>query len=154
MPVVPSSVHLPFTGLMGIMLGLGIFPAVLVALALQAILFGFGGLTTLEINAVNIALPGAIPSLILGPPYAGPVVPRMAVLLSGPVDVLSVLATGGLPSLSLWLSASAHVPVAKMLFAAYLPLAGAEAAIAAVIAGFIFRVQPAALRPYRAPMAE
>ena len=66
-PVGPSSVHLLLSGLMGIMLGAAAFPAVAVALLLQALLFGFGGLTTLGVNVFNIAMPGVLLGLALGP---------------------------------------------------------------------------------------
>jgi len=59
-PVGPSSVHLILNGLTGILLGWKSFPAILIGLLLQAILFQFGGLTTLGINTLNMALPSVI----------------------------------------------------------------------------------------------
>ena len=59
-PVGPSSVHLMLGGLIGLMLGTAAFPALFVALALQALLFGMGGLTTLGVNTLNMALPGVV----------------------------------------------------------------------------------------------
>ncbi|HEX67536.1 MAG TPA: cobalt transporter CbiM, partial [bacterium] len=59
-PVGPSSAHLVLNGLVGILLGWIAFPAILLGLFLQAILFQFGGLTTLGINTVNMALPAVI----------------------------------------------------------------------------------------------
>ncbi|AWD22380.1 cobalt transporter CbiM [Fuscovulum blasticum] len=149
-PVGPSSVHLLLSGLMGLLLGMGVFPAVLVALALQAVLFGFGGLTTLGVNTVNIALPGAMAGLVLGPVIRRQVRPVVAGALAGIGSALAVLATGGAVALSLWLSSSDYVPVARVLLATYLPLALAEAAVAAVVVGFLARVEPGALRPVAA----
>ena len=54
-PIGPVSVHLVLGGLVGAMLGLRAFIAIFVALFLQGILFGFGGLTTLGINLFNLA---------------------------------------------------------------------------------------------------
>lgn len=59
-PVGPSSVHLILNGIIGLLLGWAAFPAILIALALQAILFQFGGLTTLGINTCNMALPAVL----------------------------------------------------------------------------------------------
>lgn len=146
-PVGPSSVHLLLSGLMGVMLGLGVFPAVLVALILQAVLFGFGGLTTLGVNTVNIALPGAIVGLALGPMIRRATSPLRAGTLAALGAAFSVFATGGLVSLSLWLSSSDFTPVAKILLLTYLPLAVAEAAVTGAITGFLVRVQPQALAP-------
>ena len=56
-PIGPVSVHLVLGGLVGAMLGLRAFIAIFVALFLQGILFGFGGLTTLGINLFNLAAP-------------------------------------------------------------------------------------------------
>lgn len=153
-PVGPSSVHLLLSGLMGIVLGPGIFPAVLVALTLQSVLFGFGGLTALGVNTVNIALPGAIAGLLLGPVIRGSVSPLRAGVLAAAGAGFCTLVTGGLVALSLWLSSSEFTPVARILLLTYLPLALAEAAVTAAITGFLARVEPKALSPRRATPQE
>ncbi|MHC4887573.1 MAG: cobalt transporter CbiM [Planctomycetota bacterium] len=56
-PVPPGSVHLFLNGLMGMVLGWATFPAILLALLLQAIQFGHGGYTTLGANTLTMALP-------------------------------------------------------------------------------------------------
>jgi cobalt/nickel transport system permease protein len=145
-PVGPSSVHLLLSGLMGVMLGLGVFPAVLAALALQAALFGFGGLTTLGVNTLNIALPGALAGLALGPAIRR-AAPARAGALAGLASALAVLGTGGMVALTLWLSAAEFTPVAGVLLATYLPLTLVEAAVAAAVVGFLARVEPGALAP-------
>jgi len=145
-PVGPSSVHLLFTGLMGVMLGTMAFPAVLVALLLQTVLFGFGGLTTLGVNTVNIALPGVLLGLALGPAIRA-ASPGRAAMLAAVCGALAVAGTGSLVALSLWLSSPEFVPVAKIMLITYLPLALGEAAVTAAAVGFLSRVQPAALRP-------
>ncbi|MFP4028314.1 MAG: cobalt transporter CbiM [Candidatus Brocadiia bacterium] len=60
LPVGPSSVHLILNGLAGLVLGWCCFPALLIALGLQLLLFGFGGVTTLGLNTANMAFPGVI----------------------------------------------------------------------------------------------
>ena len=59
-PIGPSSVHLILNGLAGLLLGWAAFPALFVGLLLQAVFFGFGGLTVLGINALNIAFPAVL----------------------------------------------------------------------------------------------
>ncbi|MCK5767061.1 MAG: cobalt transporter CbiM, partial [Candidatus Atribacteria bacterium] len=59
-PLGPSSVHLILNGIIGVLLGWSAFPAILVALALQGVLFQFGGITTLGVNTLNMALPAII----------------------------------------------------------------------------------------------
>jgi len=59
-PIPGSSIHLILTGLIGLILGWAAFPALFVALLLQAVFFQFGGLTTLGVNVVNMALPAVV----------------------------------------------------------------------------------------------
>ncbi|MFD2172581.1 cobalt transporter CbiM [Rhodobacter lacus] len=146
-PVGPSSVHLMLSGLMGVMLGWGIFPAVLVALALQAALFGIGGLTTLGVNTLNIALPGAMVGLVLGPMIRAAKSSVRAGALAALGAALAVLATAGGVALALYLSAPEFTPAAKILAVTYLPLALVEAAITGAITSFLARVEPRALHP-------
>lgn len=146
-PVGPSSVHLLLSGLMGIMLGTATFLAVLVALLLQALLFGFGGLTTLGVNTVNIALPGVVFGLLLGPVIRSTTRPALRFAAGALAGALPVLGTAGLVALSLWLSSTDYVPVASVVAATYLPLALGEAFVTAAVVSFLARVQPDALRP-------
>jgi len=146
-PMGPTSIHLLLSGLMGIMLGTGAFAAVLVALLLQVLLFGFGGLTTLGVNTVNIALPGVLLGMALGPAIRAARRPLARALLAGSVGALAVLGTGGMVALSLALSGSEYTPLASVLIATYLPLALGEAFVTAAVVGFLARVQPDALRP-------
>jgi cobalt/nickel transport system permease protein len=57
-PVGPSNAHLIINGINGLLLGWLCFPAMLIALGLQAVLFQFGGVTVLGVNTVTMALPG------------------------------------------------------------------------------------------------
>lgn len=146
-PVGPSSVHVLLSGLLGIMLGFATFPAVLVMLLLQALLFGFGGLTTLGVNTVNIALPGVLCAMALGPAIRRTSHATTQTALAGAVGALSVAGTGILVALSLALSSSEYTPVASVLIATYVPLMIGEAFVTAAIVAFLARVRPDALRP-------
>ena len=146
-PMGPSSIHLLLTGLMGLMLGPASFAAVLVALLLQAVLFGFGGLTTLGVNTLNMALPGVVAAMLLGPAIRGTSRPALRVALASLCAVLSVAGTGVLVALTLRLSSPDYAPVASVMIATYLPLALGEAFVTAAVVGFLARVQPASLRP-------
>ncbi|MGB9630293.1 MAG: cobalt transporter CbiM, partial [Thermodesulfobacteriota bacterium] len=59
-PIGPSSAHLVLNGLVGILLGWASFPSIFIALILQALLFQFGGFTTLGVNTFAMATPGVI----------------------------------------------------------------------------------------------
>jgi len=56
-PIPPTSVHLIFNGLMGAVLGFYAFPAILIGLFFQAVMFNHGGMSTLGVNAIIIGSP-------------------------------------------------------------------------------------------------
>ncbi len=56
-PLGPSSLHLVLGGIVGAFSGRFAFLSILVALLFQGIFFGFGGLSTLGVNALIIGLP-------------------------------------------------------------------------------------------------
>jgi len=66
-PVGPSSVHLLLNGLMGLLLGWAAVPALLVALLLQAVFFGYGGVAVLGVNTMNVAVPALLCAALLRP---------------------------------------------------------------------------------------
>ncbi len=59
-PVPPTSVHLILNGLLGTVLGYFAFPAILIGLFFQAIMFQHGGLSTLGVNAVMMGIPAIL----------------------------------------------------------------------------------------------
>ncbi len=65
-PIGPSNVHLILNGIVGLLLGWAAFPAILIALVLQAMLFQYGGISTLGVNTIIMALPAVTCGLLLG----------------------------------------------------------------------------------------
>lgn len=63
-PLPPTSVHLVLNGLMGVMLGWYAFPAILIGLFFQAVMFQHGGLTTLGVNATMMGLPALLAHVV------------------------------------------------------------------------------------------
>lgn len=59
-PVGISSIHLILSGLLGAFLGLNAILAMFVALFLQALLFGYGGISVLGVNLLVISLPALL----------------------------------------------------------------------------------------------
>ncbi|OQY19744.1 MAG: cobalamin biosynthesis protein CbiM [Anaerolineaceae bacterium 4572_32.1] len=59
-PIPPTSVHLVLNGLLGAVLGYYAFPAILIGLFFQAVMFQHGGLTTLGVNATMMGLPALL----------------------------------------------------------------------------------------------
>jgi cobalt/nickel transport system permease protein len=140
-PVGPSSVHLLLAGLMGLMIGVLTFPAVMMGLLLQAVLFGFGGLTTIGVNMVNIALPGVLLGALFSP-FVVRYSAGKAGLLAAACGAVSVALTGGGVALALALSSSEFVPSAQVVLATYIPLMIGEALITGFAVSFLKRVRP------------
>jgi len=63
-PLPPAGVHFVLGGLLGALLGLFAFPAILIGLFFQAVMFGHGGLTTLGVNSLILGLPALLAAVI------------------------------------------------------------------------------------------
>jgi len=144
-PVGPTSVHLILNGLAGIILGWAAFPALLLALFLQAILFQFGGLTTLGVNTTTMALPAVLGYLMFYRlvHFENKVINFTGGFLSG---FLSILISGILVALALSLSGEAFIPVAKMVVIVHIPIMIIEGILTGFVILFLKRVQPELLR--------
>ncbi|MBD2744950.1 cobalt transporter CbiM [Coleofasciculus sp. FACHB-1120] len=59
-PIPPSSLHFVLNGLMGVVLGYYAFPAILIALFFQAVMFQHGGISTLGVNAIIMGFPALL----------------------------------------------------------------------------------------------
>ncbi|MBL8579898.1 MAG: cobalt transporter CbiM [Mesorhizobium sp.] len=146
-PVGPASVHLLLSALLGIILGPGIFLATVVALALQAVMFGFGGLTTLGVNTFNIAMPGFLVGVLVGPYIRRTHNVAGAAFAAALSAGLCVFLTGILVAMDLWLSSPDYIPVARIVLITYTPLAIGEALVCAAIVTFLKRANPDLLLP-------
>ncbi len=148
-PVGPSNVHLILSGLLGIVLGWAAVPAVFVALLLQAVFFGFGGLTVLGVNTLIMGLPAVACSLAFAAPLR---CGQSPLLLGAAAGALGVAGTALLVATALALSGAAFVPAAKLVLVAHLPVMAVEAVITATVVSFLQRVKPEVLAlPLRLP---
>ncbi len=140
-PLGPTSVHLLLGGLIGLVLGWKAFPAIFVGLLLQALLFGFGGLTTLGVDLVNMALPGVLLAMAVRP-FIRTGNPARSAVLAGGAAALAVVITAVLVGLEIALSEPAFAPALGVMAAAYLPLAGIEAVVTAFVTLYLLKVKP------------
>jgi cobalt/nickel transport system permease protein len=140
-PLGPSSVHLLLNGLMGLLLGWMAVPALFVAVVLQAVLFGYGGIVVIGVNTMNLALPALICAAALRPllPQASP---SRVFAVGAVAGFAGVMLTGLLVALSLVLSGKPFLPAAKAIVLIALPLALVEGLITGVILRFLQRVAP------------
>jgi len=140
-PVGPSSAHLILNGLTGVMLGWAAFPAIFVALTLQAIFFQFGGLTSLGVNTFNMAFPALI-SFWLFRLTVSKNRPRITVLAGFLCGAFGVLGGAVLAAVSLVTTGEAFLPAAKLLIAVHLPVIFIEGLVTALVVGFLQKVKP------------
>jgi len=146
-PIGPSSVHLLLNGIIGLLLGWAAFPSIMVALFLQAIFFQFGGLTTLGVNTVVMALPGVVCYYLFAPLlWKKKPVAVGAAFACGFLAVLgSALLLGG----ALYFSEKNFLEVATLAVMAHLPVMIIEGIITAFCLEFLKKVNPEIL-PARA----
>jgi cobalt/nickel transport system permease protein len=140
-PVGPSSVHLILNGINGILLGWLCFPSILVALALQAILFQFGGITVLGINTVNMALPGVI-CYYLFRRLVNQDRRTISLASAFACGFLAVLCSAFLVAISLVFTEESFMAVAKLIVVAHLPVMIIEGLITLFCVAFLKRVKP------------
>lgn len=139
-PLGPSNVHLILNGLLGLMLGSVGFCAIFAALLLQAILFQFGGLTTLGVNTFNMAMPAWMCFLLFSRLIKGNKVPL--VILGFVTGFISVALSAVLLSFSLILSGEHFESSAKVILIAHIPVMIIDGIITGFVLQFIKKVKP------------
>lgn len=141
-PIGPSAAHLILNGLCGILLGWLAFPAIFVGLTLQAVLFGFGGLTTLGVNTLNMALPAVALGFLCGRFINSPkVAVRVAAeFLTG---AGAILCSGLMVAASLVLALGESIDsAARLIVLAHIPIMIIEGFITVFAVEFIRKVKP------------
>jgi cobalt/nickel transport system permease protein len=144
-PIGPAAAHLVLNGICGLILGWMAFPAILVGLVLQAVLFQFGGLTTLGINTFNMALPAVLVGFLCGRFIRSPnVVTRgVAEFIAG---AGAIVGSGMLVAVSLVATGESFYAAAKLVVLVHLPVMVMEGIITIFIIEFVRRVRPEMLR--------
>jgi cobalt/nickel transport system permease protein len=142
-PIGPSNAHLILNGLVGLLLGWAAFPAILVALVLQAMLFQFGGITALGVNTIIMALPAVICYLAFSPFLHKNA--TLALVATFACGFLSVFLSAIILALSLLFTEENFFEVSAIVIAAHIPVMIVEGIITAICVAFIRKVQPAML---------
>lgn len=143
-PLGPGSIHLVLGGLMGIVLGWGCFPAILVALVLQSLFFQYGGLVVLGVNTSIMALPAIICFYIFRPLVEHNGMRRK--IGSFAAGFLAILLSSLLMALALASTDKGFIQAAKLVVAAHIPLMLIEGIITMFTVTFLAKVQPEFLR--------
>lgn len=150
-PIGPSSVHLILNGLLGLILGWKAFPAILVGLALQALLFQFGGITSLGVNTLNMALPAVMCYYLFGWGVKKGTRQLVFTVTAFACGACAVLISGVLVGFSLYLTGEAFLPAAKLVVAAHIPVMLIEGGLTTACALFLRNVKPELLEGQYVP---
>ena len=139
-PIGPANAHLILNGLVGLLLGWAAFPAILVALVLQAMLFQFGGITALGVNTIIMALPAVICYLVFSPFLHKRALVALSAAFAG--GFLAVLFGAVILGLSLIFTEENFFEVSAIVIAAHIPVMIIEGVITAVCVSFLKKVHP------------
>ena len=145
-PIGVASVHLILNGIVGLILGWGAFPAILVALTLQAVLFQFGGITALGVNTVIMASPAVFCYFLFGRLMVRK--PSVSIPAAFAAGALSVLLAAILLGLALIFTEEGFIKVSTLVVMANLPVMAVEGVITALCVAFLKKVQPEMLSWY------
>ncbi|ABR46750.1 cobalamin (vitamin B12) biosynthesis CbiM protein [Alkaliphilus metalliredigens QYMF] len=142
-PIGPSSVHPLLAGLLGIMLGRRSPIAIFIGLLLQAIIFQHGGLTTLGVNTLLVALPALASYKLYSKLTCNKKSPA---IWAGFIGGFAVFTCVSLLILVLFMTDSRYsegfFSVVNVLAVGYLPLIAMEAILTGFIISFIYRIRP------------
>ncbi len=142
-PIGPSNAHLILNGLVGLLLGWAAFPAILVALVLQAMLFQFGGITALGVNTIIMALPAVLCYFVCSP-FLHKKNP-LALSAAFVCGFLSVLLSALILGLALVFTEENFFEVSAIVIGAHIPVMIIEGLVTAMCVAFLKKVQPAML---------
>lgn len=139
-PIGPSSVHLILNGIVGLLLGWSAVPVIMVALTLQGILFQYGGITTLGVNTIIMALPAVVVHYLF----------RTLIWKPRPINLLAAFCSGFLAVLggallvgaALMFTQENFFEVSALVVAAHLPVMIIEGIITAFCIVFLQKVHP------------
>lgn len=148
-PIGFTSIHLILNGLVGITLGFRSFPAIMLALVLQALLFGHGGVTVIGINSIMLGGGGLIAYLVWQMRHSFPVSTKREPVFGGIAAASSVAFSGIILALALVTTGEEFKATAGYALAAHLPVMIIEAIVVGACAGFLVKVKPEILAGHR-----
>lgn len=138
-PIGPTSIHLLLNGLLGVILGWSCFPAILIALLLQAVFFQFGGLTVLGVNALNMAASALLCYYLVRPWLMKPKYRAAAGFIGG---FLAIFLAALFMAAALAISDTGFLRAAQISIGAQLPIMVIEGFITMFTVSFLARVSP------------
>ncbi len=133
--------NLILNGLVAVVLGWRAFPAIMLGIILQAIIFGHGGVTVIGINSLMLGGGGLVAYLIWQQRHHFSFKKREFVFgaLAGAIGTIS---SGIVLALALVTTGEAFKAIAYTVLAAHVPIMLIEAAVVGACAEFLQKVKP------------
>lgn len=138
-PIGPTSTHLLMSGIVGVFLGSGAFVAIFVGLFLQALLFGYGGLSVLGVNLLIMATPTLLAYYLFKIKFKSPIKQAIVYFFMG---ALPVCVSAVLLSLTLAINGEEFLSVAYLSFLSNIPVMLIEGIFMIFIIRYISKVAP------------
>ncbi len=143
-PIGAASVHLILNGLVGVVLGRRAFPAVLLGVILQAILFGHGGVSVIGVNALMMGT-GALAAYGIWRLRRRMAMVRSTFVFGALAGATATLVSGLILAAALATTGEAFWATAGYVLAAHVPIMIVEALVVGACAAFLARVKPTVL---------
>ncbi len=140
-PLGLTAVHLLLTGLMGLVLGWAAFPAIVVALVLQVVMFSYGGPITLGVNTVIMAAPAVTCYYLFRRPVCSASEP-VVFAVGAAAGATAILLGGLLGAVALGAAGSQFQPFGLAMFVGHLPLAAVEGLVTGSVVVLLRKVRP------------
>jgi cobalt/nickel transport system permease protein len=141
-PIGPASSHLLLNGLMGFLIGWAAFPALLVALLLQTVFFGFGGVTSLGANVINMAAPAVVAYYLFTRQISLSSSPGKVFGLAFVAGAFAIFLTCFFGTMTLFFSGKEFVGAITAIFVAHIPVMIIEGFVTGSVIVFLHKVRP------------
>jgi cobalt/nickel transport system permease protein len=141
-PIGPSSAHLLLSGLLGFLLGWSALPALTVALLLQVVFFGFGGITALGANILIMGVPALLCHYLFARQLRPGMAPGRVLTLAFVAGASGVLFSGITAGIFLFASGREFVAVIWATLIGHILILVAEGFVTAFVVGFLHKVRP------------
>ena len=138
-PLGPASVHLIMNGLMGAILGWAAIPAIIVALFLQYLLFQFGGLFVLGVNACVMGFPAVFCGILFRPLILKNSTRVVGAFCCG---ATAVALSGVLFAMAMTFSGEDFITPAGAVLLAHAPVMVIEGVLTMLIVSFLSKAMP------------
>lgn len=142
-PIGPTQIHLLLIGIIGVFIGQMAFISISIALLLQALLLGYGGLSSLGVNIFLMAMPAFIVSLYIKIPMVNKLPDNIKFFSIGFIGIFFAV---GFLFLILLLAKEEYRLAAYSIFAANIPAMIIEGLICLFLLKYIKKSMPKLLK--------